>query len=509
MNIKRITGLVLASSMLVLSVGGCGILGGKDKAAVRETVGNYIAAVRDGKLKSSKKLVEDGEDFFQDAVLSSDQQALITAVLDASDTEVDDVEVNRDEASANVLFTMPDLEEITDEGYSPDEFVEAVPDIDETIEEEIEFRLVRDGDDWLIDPDSTEDFYDLLMSVVGDISFSTLNPASAVETVDRFIGYLADGDVDSALNMSAGGSFNMNDLDGLEIISSFSDILSAYYSRLDYTAQVTDTSETGITVEVTGTAPDAQDAIIAAFSDESVIVPLCADMLEYMFGGDINPITLYGMVFEPFADVISNAQTVPFSSTAEVSLNDAGELVIDPAADFFQVNMNDVDLGSIEYFQQQALDLLLEQGRITQSDYDEYLGISGTESSPEADVEIGAGESMTWDPVSSDFYLFYFTDANGEMVRDADHLSSNSGSLNFTAVTFDYYEDGATMDCDVYLDGVLLDRITAVSRADYNDTFEFVYEPGYIADGNYAFELYDVESDTVFCVAYAAVVTEN
>ena len=49
MNTKKIVGVVTAASVLMVSFGGCALLGGKDKQAVTDTASSYIDAVNGGK----------------------------------------------------------------------------------------------------------------------------------------------------------------------------------------------------------------------------------------------------------------------------------------------------------------------------------------------------------------------------------------------------------------------------------------------------------------------------
>ncbi len=144
MKTKKIVGLVTASAILLSSVSGCSLLNGKQKEAVTDAVEGYVDAVKEGKYDKSVDFVLDGEDYFQENEFDGPTQELLNAVLDASEYEVDEIEIDDDEATAVVIFSIPDLDSIADEGYSFDEFIDAVADIEESVDEEFGFELAMD-----------------------------------------------------------------------------------------------------------------------------------------------------------------------------------------------------------------------------------------------------------------------------------------------------------------------------------------------------------------------------
>jgi len=116
---------------------------------------------------------------------------------------------------------------------------------------------------------------------------------------------------------------------------------------------------------------------------------------------------------------------------------------------------------------------------------------------------------MTFDNAGADFYSFHFTDANGNNMDDQDTYPSNAGTVDFVVRTWDYYDSGAQMTCEVLRDGEQIDEITSVNDQDFNDTFYFSYEPSRLEDGDYTFVISDVDADTTLVIAYATVETVN
>lgn len=626
MNTKKIVSAVTASSILVLSLSGCSLLNGKSKEAITETALGYIDAVKGGKFNKSLKFVADEEDYFQDHEMDGMQAELVAAVLDASEYEVDNININKNSATADIIFTMPDLESIADEGYSFDEFIEAIGDIDEQVEETVEFEFSKEDDEWFIEGDSTEDFYEFLNEIGEGIEFSGLSESGALAAVDTFISYLADGNLEAAVAMSSDAgnlAEGLEDIDtSLDQIAGLSDVMSAYYSRLDYTSAVTSVTDDSITVLVTGTAPDPEAQIAADVSDVNVMAPIAADYIESMINGNNDTMIMINQVFAIVTDAIGRSGTTDFDHEVVVTVDEDGNYYVTPSEDF-GLDFDFPDLISSDEVLPAALDLLLEQGRISEADYATYYAYyvggsapasgdeydttavvveegsdlfsydytvsdsevvinartwayysegdvfeyevfvdgqntengqyiipenncdmiyvtipSASASGPYGNYEVviydeGANtnavlidievvvleqgaplsgsivefeESMTYTPVSDDFYTFHFLDGNGEyMEDDADIYPSNRGSVDFEVRTWGYYDEGDSVACDVFRDGEIVESLVFVSPDDFNDTFTFSYEPSRLENGDYTFVMYDVNSDTILAMAYATV----
>ena len=74
MNTKKFVSMVTAASLFTLSLSGCSLLGGKDKAAIEETATSYIGYIMSGKLNKSAALVVDEEDYFQENAFPVQQE---------------------------------------------------------------------------------------------------------------------------------------------------------------------------------------------------------------------------------------------------------------------------------------------------------------------------------------------------------------------------------------------------------------------------------------------------
>lgn len=628
MNVRKSICMVTATAVLMGSFAGCSLLGGKDKTAVTDVANGYIEQIMAGKYNKSAKFVTDEEDFFASAEIDAETAGILSAVWSVSSFNVDEVNVDKNSATAEVSFELPDLSDIADAGYSYDEYVDAIADIEETNAETFEFEFSKDGEDWYIEADSTEDFYNFVFDTLGEFSYGGLSEAGAVEAVDQFISYLAQGDLQSAMDITAEGSGDITDYYtsleseyGIGIdSSSIDDCFVAYFSNMNYETSIGNVTDDCITVNVTGTAPDSDAALDMAVNNEEILVPAYADYIESVLNGNMNYGVLFNGMLVGLADGFRNAAATDFSSSIDVTADEDGNLYVDPADDFVDWSFDNVEPDdSLMYA---AMDLLLEQGRITQSDYDMLSG-SGSDiggDSSELDItciEIETGDDfysysysaneqainltvVTWayydqgtefnydvavngvddvmdgtyimpdnnedhieiqiplvDPagsyvitvydadstssvlasyefvilaegaplgddllygqslscteISDDFYTFHFLDGDGEWFDEAgSNYSSNRGAVDFVARTWDYYDEDQTMVCEVYLNGELVETLSAAPDDTYTDTFNFTYEPARgLQDGDYAFVMYDVDSNTIFGIAYASVVAEN
>ena len=437
MNTKKIVSVITATSFVALSFSGCSLLGGKDKAAIEEVASSYIDNVLDGKINKTAQFVVDEEDFFQENELPSQQQALISAVFDASSYEVEDIEVSKDSASAQIVFTMPDLDSIADEGYSFDEFIDAIGDIDEDTEETVEFEFSKDGEDWLIEGDSTEDFYNFLMSIGEDIEFSGLSEGGALDAVDEFYGYLVAGNMEAAIGMTANSEGGFEEFSEMLAehpeYGALVDCVSNYFSAVEYTSEVTNVTDDEITVTVTGTAPDAETMVTEAMNDHTILVPIMADFIESMISGDYDVNIIYTGLFGAVADTIGTGSPIPYSTDIAVTVDDDGNYYVEPG-DGFLFDFDFPEVAGSEELIPEAMDLLLSQGRISQEQYNEFMAQSGYSSGGEGyDVVINFLEQ-------GDDFFSYDYDVTDSMIT-------------FYVQTWDYYDEGDVFDYSVSLDG--------------------------------------------------------
>lgn len=157
---KKIAAATLAGTM-ALSFASCSLFGPNKKEIVEaaDTFADTLLkqdADKIIKLTNEKKDSDNAEALaiiFDDSMYSDDQNAFIDAVSKTITYEVDEdsVEVDKEEASADVTFTMVDYEKALDGDFSDiDEVLDALKDCDDTKEVKITFEFEKDEEDWIL-----------------------------------------------------------------------------------------------------------------------------------------------------------------------------------------------------------------------------------------------------------------------------------------------------------------------------------------------------------------------
>ena len=160
-DLRKVAAAALAGTM-ALSCASC-MLFGPNKKEIIEAADEFAGALvkQDAgkiiKLTNEKKdsdAAEALETLFGDDIYTDEQNEFNKAVADTIAYEIDEdsVEVDKEEASIDVTFTMVDYEKALKNGdYADiDEVLDALEDCDDTREVEITFEFEKDDDSWLI-----------------------------------------------------------------------------------------------------------------------------------------------------------------------------------------------------------------------------------------------------------------------------------------------------------------------------------------------------------------------
>ena len=490
---KKAVSLLIAASMMLSAMSGCSLLGGKDKQAVEDAATSYVEAVKNGKYKNSKKYVADEEDYFANEEIPEQQQEFIGAVLGASELTVENIEVKKDSASAELVFEMPDLDALSEEGYTFDEFIENMESTDDTVEQNVDFDFTKDGDDWLIEGDSTEDLYNLLVDLFEGADFGGLSEEAAMEAVDTFIGYLAAGNVEDAYAMCSDPDEMydefMGDYADTDYDNTINDLMAAYYGNLEYTLGVTEVTDDAITVSVTGSAPDVNTALENSLNNHDAMVGIFADYFEALFqgnepDGDEMSVRLIAISL----DEINNVSAVPYSSNAVVTADENGNLLVDPDEGFFgNIDEDDFDIDddAMVGMMADALDQLYEEGRITQEDYNSIAPFLTGANPGGTTVE---DSTMVITEEGDDYYTSSY-----QITPD---------SIEVTVRTMDYYDIGDSFD---YIVGVNGETETYSGTYDIAEDFDDHIYISIPTDGdpygNYQVTVYDEGRSTSVLVS--------
>ena len=159
-HLKKIAAVTLAGTM-VLSCASCMLFGANKKEIVEaadEFAGVLLKqdAGKIVKLTNEKKNSDTAEELdllFNKDYYSDDQYEFIKAVGDTIAYEIDEdsVEVDKEEASVDVTFTMVDYEKALKDDYADiDEVKDLLDDCEDTKEVKVTFEFEKDDDSWLI-----------------------------------------------------------------------------------------------------------------------------------------------------------------------------------------------------------------------------------------------------------------------------------------------------------------------------------------------------------------------
>lgn len=369
MNTRNILCILTSSAIVSGLFGSCSFMEARDKTDITNALTAYITAVQDADYDTSKSLVIDEEDFFAGNAMDEDDATLISAIWNSTQFDIDDVSLDETSSTATVTFSFPDLESISNEGYSFDEFVEAIPQIEGTNEQSLEFELTKEDEVWLIESDSTEELYNLLTGLIEGLEFGRLTEENAVAAVETFISLMAEGDITSATamlkdtdNTFYGYVQTASSVSG--VVVGVSDAFTNYFGRVDYEAQATEVTDEYIIVTVTGTAPDLQNAVDSVLENEDVMVPVYADYIEGYLNGNVNVISIAGSLLPELAPAINEAPMIPLESQFKVTEEEDGELYLEPlTGPDLQVDVNSL-MNRTDYIAS-AVGQLFREGRIT------------------------------------------------------------------------------------------------------------------------------------------------
>ena len=188
-TIKKAGAAALAGAM-TLSCASCALFGPNKKEIVEaaDTFAGTLLKQDAGKII---KLTTEDEDsdaaealemIFDDSLYSDDQKKFIDAVSDTITYEVDEesVEVDKEEASADVTFTMVDYEKALDGDFEDiDAVLDALEDCEDTKDVEVTIEFEKDDDEWLVSNIDDDKFGDIFEFYIYE-----LNIMPAVEVTD-------------------------------------------------------------------------------------------------------------------------------------------------------------------------------------------------------------------------------------------------------------------------------------------------------------------------------------
>ena len=380
MHTKRIISVISASALIMGSLGSCSLLSDLEKPHAYEALTDYMEALHDADYEYAGRIVEDGQDAFSTAELNDTEAELMAAILGASEYDIGDIDMGDGTATAEVTISLPDIESLSDEGYTYEEFLAAVADAEASVDESFEYELNKVEEAWLIEPDSTEDYFNHLMDLIADLDFSVLTEENALELVDTFMTDLSEGNIDEAAAMLSDSDSQLASYAQMAVaMNGFSDVLSGYFSRIDYVAEATEITDEYIIVTATGTGPDMQAILDSVLDDEEVMVPIYADYIESMLNGNtLNYMAVASELMGALAQQTAQAEVGPMETVFKVTADENGNLLLEPVSGL-GLDLEIPDLTQRTEYIIPAVTSLLSEGRITLDQLSNIEQITGTD----------------------------------------------------------------------------------------------------------------------------------
>jgi len=392
-RVKKAVSLLLISSLCASLLTGCDLPWGKKKAQ-QEVVETYLNACFEFDYRKAASCVQKKDDAFSDFYPDSPQLEICEMILSNAQYEVQKVENDR----VLVDITMPDIDRVLKRenvaALEVEDLEDMLSDTDKMLEESFDFDLIKDGKEWVIDPDSTEDFVEFI-SELGVEAASEIGLGSRAKSyVEALIGYFQSGNISAAYDMMYGSSYGS--VYSMYGSSSLNDIITelyvALYGTIEYDIEVVSCNSSSVTLEFTGTKPNLADAMDEAcehnadlsvpFLKRLMIFYLEFNNMDYSdYDSDAFETLIYGYydaLIDFYVSCIGAADSEEFSCEIELEINEDGSFAIyqDPLGSLYD------DIGEpvfADEFYEQARDELLASGEITQSEYDELEGLDATD----------------------------------------------------------------------------------------------------------------------------------
>lgn len=391
-RIKKAVSLLLISSLGASLLTGCDLPWGKKKAQ-QEVVETYLDACFEFDYRKAASCVQKKDDAFQEFYPESPQLEICEMILSNAQYEVQKIENDR----VLVNITMPDIDRVLKRenvaALEVEDLEDLLSDTDKLLEERFDFDLIKDGKEWVIDPDSTEEFVEFISELGLEVAPEIGLGSRAVDFVDAFINCLKSGNIDAAYSMMYGNDYyGYSSIFGDDVNDSLSEFYATLFGSIEYEAEVVSLSSSSVTVELNGTRADLNSAISEVGANNAELsVPLIKQLmrmyLEYnnMDYSVYNPGAAETFLYEYISCLVDFyigctdvADSLEFTCEIELEIEDDGtfSFVGDPLECFYDDLEEPV---FAEEFYEQARDELLASGEITESEYNELEGMEAEE----------------------------------------------------------------------------------------------------------------------------------
>ena len=414
---KKLISIIIATCLLSLAIGGCSKSeeNSKDKEKensedidieeITEDVTDVLSDFLDSVKTNEITILPD------DATIS--QESMINTLLPLTDYEIDSVEATEDSATATVIFTMPDVSEISAACVKYEGYFDLIGTIETTTEKTLEFDLTLVDDDWTIDGSSADAYADMLIGVVDSIEFARLTADEAMDAFDLYMNQLsiessASYAVESTDPTSPAWSTYLGWCDSIEGDTFLIyDFLSKYFSRIEYEATVTEATNESVTLQIVGTAPESVESIEYYMNNVILATDIYENLIEWQYAGG-TPDRYYNGIFGMMGLGVYDSELVDYNATVTVTVDDDGNYIFYAGEGFLPAPYTDTPTNN-DTMVTCALDNLLERGTITQEQHDTIGADLYTGNSLITEIETGDDYYVSFTDDDDDFRVCFWT----------------------------------------------------------------------------------------------------
>lgn len=453
---------------------GCGNTRASAKA-VEQIITDYLSLAGENKIKDAKNLVEGEVDVITSATseLISDEIEVYCAI--ASMTSYETIDVNASERTAvgeaNINLIIP---EVNNNNYSSVEEIIGAINKDNTKSYELSLQFTFDEEKWYITEDSARKIVDTIIEVITNGDVSAIRKDMIIGLTDDFFECLANDDVVGAY------SYTINSYDIPMDNYYGSAVFAHYYSNMECEMEVTSVSDSAATVTLIGTAPDYLGATYDLQMNSSLTTILEESILAQIEGGSradrdlaiiraISGIVVKGMLKRGTVEIEVNV-TFAVDENGTYLISNADEVLpVIPSVDF-----DEIDSASRTRLSNMALNNLLEDGRITQAQYNDYMnqyfGYDQIISTVDGLVNSGiSGDLETFNSYAEDLHDTS-SDMQIAMLFLKEYYSRLSYTINIAQVLNNEVivrVSGTAPDIDAIIDYLYTDENLAIVGAEY------------------------------------------
>lgn len=462
-KLRKATGIaIIIVTVLSAFLCSCGKFSDENLPKMEAVAKGYLNAMLSGNEEAAVGYMFEDADIYGTIELTSDaQRTIIRHLMAHTEYHITEVKQSHWIVTGYVYATlhMPNVLAILDSpnlsNMSLNEVLSAIDTTSDYVDEELMLTLKMDTADnnWYIYKDGANAFFRIYAgNTERELSMIPISSREGTQIVSEFMTMSSSGEFTSALNLLDDPSIFPFETDAEAV--SLDSFMASYFSMFVYDTSSAVNEDGTITVSISGTRRDPDVFFAGSLAESDVVVPLLADLTEAFFANTDAASNVRKDLYSILSDHTVEFPEVTFSCELCVYLDENGnilirsdevsELLFDPDA---MIEMVNSDSMLMQRMYPEALELLLEEGRISRSDYDDALGMVSIAEENGITASFAYGDSLynadysilpqslivhlrTWDSYGAGSVFEYTINVNGQNVvsREPYQIGSNGGN---------------------------------------------------------------------------------